>query len=205
MTTQTVIDLDTDALLAGMAQKPKAKGKTAKPCLTDPTLDGQVALWMDANQKEKEWESIKATAEAQILAFAATARLESCRQMGRAESTFLVNGKLAMTQKCQYSAVPMEAMPALQEAFGAEAGRYFVEKTELALTPAAVADKEVLRALIAALGPARFAECFTVKKSVAVTETFHHDFTLKPEVEAKARDFMDQDIIKPYKPSLKVA
>jgi hypothetical protein len=202
---QTVIDLDTDALLAGMAQKPKSKGKSVKPSLTDATLDKQVALWMDASLKEKEWESIKVTAEAQILAFAAAARLEACRQMGREESTFLVNGKLAMTQKCQYSAVPMECLPALQEAFGEEAQRYFVTKTELALTPAAVADKEVLRALVAALGPARFAECFTVKKSVAVTETFHHDFTLKAEVEAKARDFIDQGVIKPFKPSLKVA
>jgi hypothetical protein len=199
------IDLDPDALLAGMAQKPKAKGKGAKPALTDATLDRQVALWMEASLKEKEWESIKVTAEAQILAFAARARLDACRQMGRMESTFIVNGRLAMTQKSQYSAVPLESLPALQETFAEEAGRYFVEKTELALTPAAVADKEVLKTLIAALGPAKFAECFTVKKSAAVTETFHHDFTLKPEVEAKARDFIDQGIIRPYKPSIKVA
>lgn len=201
----TTTQIDPMALLAGMAQQTEKKkgGKDVKPQITEPAMDAAIAQWIEADKEAKKWDGIRTTAEAQILAFAAPARLTECRRMGKVESTVRVNGKLNMTQKCQYCAVSMQHLPALKEAFGADADRYFKPRTKLELTEAAAEDKELLAKLIEALGPAKFAASFSVKQFAEVTEAFHGDFTLKPAVEAKARPFMESEIVKAYKPTLR--
>jgi hypothetical protein len=119
------------------------------------------------------------------------------------ESTVRVNGKLNVTQKCQYAVIPMQQLPSLREAFGADAERYFKPRTKLELTEAAVENRELLAKLIEALGPELFKASFSVKQYAEVTEAFHRDFTLQPDVEAKARPFLDMEAIKAHKASLR--
>ncbi len=201
----TTTQIDPMALLAGMAQQTEKKkgSKDAKPQLTEPAMDAAISQWLEADREVKKWEGIRTTAEAQILAFAAPARLAECRRLGRVESTVRINGKLNMTQKCQYCAVGMPQLPAIKAAFGPDADRYFKTRTKLELTEAAAEDQELLGKLIEALGPEKFAGSFAVKQFAEVTETFHTDFTLKSDVEAQARPFMDTEAIKPYKPALR--
>ncbi len=201
----TTTQIDPMALLAGMAQQTeKKKGKSAeKPAVNDASLDGSIGQWMEADKEVKKWEGVRTTAEAQILAFAAPARLSECRRMGKVESTIRINGRVNMTQKCQYCVVAMQQLPAIKEAFGTDADRYFKPRTKLELTEAAAEDKELLAKLIEALGPEKFAASFAVKQFAEVTEAFHTDFTLKPEVEAKARPFMEMEALKAYKPTLR--
>ncbi|MGE5607798.1 MAG: hypothetical protein ACM359_00945, partial [Bacillota bacterium] len=132
----TTTGIDPLALLAGMAQQTeKKKGKSAeKPAVNDASLDGSIGQWMEADKEVKKWEGIRTTAEAQILAFAAPARLAECRHMGKVESTIRLNGKVNMTQKCQYCVVPMQQLPGLTAAFGTDADRYFKPRMKLELT-----------------------------------------------------------------------
>lgn len=202
---ESAAQIDPMAILAGMAQQSeKKKGKEAKPQISEPAMDATIAQWIEADKEIKKWDGIRTTAEAQILAFAAPARLAECRRMGKVESTVRLNGKVSMTQKCQYCSVAATQLPALKEAFGPAADRYFQSKLQLSVTEAAAADKALLGKLIAALGPEEFAKAFAVKQVIEVGEAFHSDFTLNPEIEAKARPFMDTEAIKAYKPSLRV-
>jgi hypothetical protein len=200
----TTTQMDPMALLAAMAQQTEKKGgRDANPQVHEPAMDAAISQWIEADKEAKKWDGIRTTAEAQILAFATRARLAECRRMGKVESTVRINGKISMTQKCQYCAVGMQQLPAIKEAFGADADRYFKPRTKLELTEAAAEDKELLGKLIKALGPKVFARSFTVKQFAEVTETFHNDFTLKAEVEAKAGPFLEREALKAYKPSLR--
>ena len=63
----------------------------------------------------------------------------------------------------------------------------------------------MLAALLNALGRDRFAACFKIARHVEVMEAFHNDLTLRPEVEETARPFLDDERVKPYKPTLRLS
>lgn len=194
-------------LIAGLAKRAPAKkgARPAKPEITEPGLDAAIDQWIAADKEVDKWEGVKTTAEAQILAFARPARLDVCRGMGKVESTVRLNNKVVMTAKCQYSKVAAEHMDALREAFPERFDTYFKLRTRLELLPSATEDPAILQALVDALGPDRFAAVFAVTQYGEVTETFHSDYTLKADVQAAAEPFIESEVVKPYKPSLRVA
>jgi hypothetical protein len=177
---------------------------SAIPQVKIPELEETIDRWTEAKQQRDRFEAIMADAEAQILAEGSRARLDACRRSGKVESSVRINSRVTMTQKCQYSPVPMEAAARLDEAFGHSRAVYFTVATEAKLTEAAVNDAALLDDIMEALGPARFAQAFTVKQVLKPSEAFHTDFTLKPEVEQRAQELMQDQTIKAYKPSLRV-
>lgn len=193
------------SLLASMAAAAPTKGgKSATPAVSLPELESTIDRWAEAKSQRDRFEAIMADAEAQIIAEGTRARLEACRRAGKVESSVRINGRVTMTQKCQYSAVPMEAAGRLDEAFGHSRAVYFTVATDAKLTDAAVNDAGLLEDIMKAIGPARFAQAFQVKQVFKPSEAFHTDYTLRPEIEARAAELVQDQTIKPYKPSLRV-
>jgi hypothetical protein len=193
------------ALVAAMAGKAQSKkgSREAKPTAVDPSMDATIEQWINADQEEAKWKSIKATAEAQLLEFGRKARVAACRKIGKVESTIRLNGKLNMTAKCQYSKIPIGSEDKLREVFGDSYDQYFLTKTDLSLNEAAVNDPQVLQELVEAIGADKFNAWFTALQVIEVTESFHTDVTLKPAIEEKAKPLIESEIIKPYKASFR--
>ncbi len=200
---------DPMALLSGMAASAPAKKGKDKLAFTDPALAPHVAGFIDADQKADEWASVRDTHAAQIRAVAGPGRLAACRRAGRVESSLVVNGALTFSQKNQFCPVDPANLPALGDAFGEAAGRYFLPTMDVSLTPEVTGDPEALKALVgvllSALGAERFRASFKVVQRVKVSESFYDDWTLNPAVQATADPFIQSEVIKPYQPTLRVA
>lgn len=203
--TKTENRLSAMGLLADMAQDQGAKkSKSTAVQISAPQLQPHIERWKAAKAAADAAEATMATEADQIISAAQPLRLAYCAKMGRVESTVRINGALSMTQKCQYSKVPAEHAPALDDAFGHSRAQYFTDRLSIALTDEAAADEEVLSSLIEALGPDRFRQVFKVSRWLEPTEVFHTDYTTKAEVQDRAAELIDAQIIKPYKPALKV-
>lgn len=194
-------------LLQKMAgkSKPAAKKKAEKPEVSLPDLDRHILRWQAAKKRFDRYKSLADTEEAQILAAARPAYREACRAASSFESSAKVNGKLLLTAANKYSPVPQDHESALAETFGDDFGRYFKAALQIKLTDEAAADEEFLGRLIEALGEDEFARRLTVTRTLSVTEALHRDIVMRPEVEEKARPFTESEVIKQYKPSLKLA
>jgi len=190
--------------MAGASKKPAAKRKQDKPEVNDPALDQQIDTWTEARREAARHKSLADTAEAQILAAALPAYREACRQAGRHEASAKVNGRLLMTAANRYSAIPQDQEAELQATFGDDFDRYFKSSMRIALTDEAAADEAFLARLIEALGD-EFARRFVVTRTLTPTEALHLDMVMRPEVEERARPFVESEVIKPAKPSLKLA
>ena len=196
------------AFIESMAGNGAATGKKAKKQklgFHDPALDTDIQQFVNADREVTKWESVRQTTEARILARAVPARLDLCRSEGKLESSIRVNDVLLMTQKCQYSKIPADRLPELGEAFGDDSERYFIPRLNITLTPEASANEADLGKLIRALGPDEFRRVFKVERWAEVSETFHSDFTLRPEVQETALPFVDEEVIRSYKPTLRLA
>ncbi len=187
--------------VAGMAGE-----HTGERTLTydSPAIAKDVRGFIEADRQAKEWASRRDTHAAQIAAAAGPGRVDACRHAGRAAPSVVVNGKLTYTQKNQFAVVPQGALPRIRRAFKGETERYFQERISVELSPAAV-NEETLRELLEKLGEERFRALFNVTSEVVVTDAFYDDWTLKPSVEEKARGLIDEGLIRPYKPTLRVA
>jgi hypothetical protein len=204
--TTTAASAPMDLLMQMAAGKAPAKGKkkAEKLAASLPDINPHIDRFLEAAREAETWESRRVTEEQQILAAAAPERLRLCRESGRFESSVTVNDRLLMTQTCVYSAIPADHEADLREAFGADAGRYFKVDLKIALTPEAAKDDAFLARLIEAMGP-EFAARFTVARTVKPTEEFHRDYTLRADVQEKARPFVETEVIKANKPSLRIA
>ncbi len=194
------------AMLAGMASDQagaKKKGSTALQ-LSAPELQPHIDRWKAAKAQRDTAEAIMTSEEDQIISTAAPMRLEACRRAGRVESTAKINGAISMTQKCQYTKISAEHADTLDQVFGDARPRYFTERLSIALTDEAAADEQVLSDLVEALGPDRFRQVFKVARWLEPTESFHSDYTLRADVQEQARELVSAEIVKPYKPSLRV-
>ena len=195
------------SLLADMAgEQAAAKGKKSTAVqVSAPQLQPHIERWIAAKAQADAAKATMETEGDQIISAAQPLRLAWCAKQGRVESTVRINGALSMTQKCQYCDIGAEHAPALDDAFGeTERGRYFADRLAIALTDEAAADEGVLSDLVAALGPDRFRQVFKVSRWLEPTESFHADYTTREEVQQQAAELMSLQIIKPYKPALRV-
>ncbi len=199
---------DPMALLSDMAGSAPAKKKGAdRLTLTDPALDPDCRGFVEADQKADEWASKRDTHAAQIRAAAGPGRLKACRAAGRVEASIVVNGLVTVAQKNQFSLIDPAHRPALDEAFGEDAKRYFIDSMDVAFTDEVTGDEQALRSLVGALmsvlGAERFKASFKVTRRVKVSEAFYIDWTLNPDVAAKADPLIQSEIIKPYTPTVR--
>lgn len=203
--TKTENRLSAMGLLADMAQdQAKGKSKSTAIQVSAPQIQPSIERWKAAKAAMDSAKATMTAEEDQIITVAQPLRLAWCAKQGKVESTVRINGALSMTQKCQYSPIATEHAAALDDAFGHAREQYFKDGLSIALTDEAAQNEEVLGDLIAALGPDRFRQVFKVSRWIEPTEVFHTDYTTKPEVQQRAAELIEAQIVKPYKPSLRV-
>jgi hypothetical protein len=192
------------SLIAGMATTTKKKGKSDKPEICDPSLDGVIDEFIVRKSEAETAEALRDAAAQQIISTVRPQRLTCCQQLGKVVASVSVNSKLTFTQTCRYSAVPEERGDAMAAAFGPEFDRYFKPTFTITLKPTSANNEAVLNELIARLSPEFFAANFDVKRQLLVQEAFHNSFSVNPAVQAIAQPFIDEETIRAYSPSLKV-
>ena len=213
--------LDLLRQLAGA--RPAKSKKPAAPVAERPDMGPTIKGWHEAKKLADQYTSVQKTFAAQIIAAASAERLAACRRAGQVLTTVRLDGGpeagglgVTVTQTSRYCRLPDEKpeqqarRDELLAAFGDDAPRYFAEQLEVTLADGA-ADRDDYQAflaeyvgvLIGHFGE-RFAQWFKVTRSFAPTQAFHNDYALRPDVEAKARPFVDDETIKPYAPSVKV-
>lgn len=199
------------SLLAGLAATaPAKKGKADKPELQDAALGESIEAFIKHQAAMESAEALMQAAKGQLTARAREHRYEFCATQGKViSSTSLCAGpgkpKLTFTMQNRYSAVPGEHVPALQDAFGEKYPLYFKSAFELKLNETSANDEAVLTELIEKVGQEFLAKHFAIKQVVKVQEALHNAITVQSDVRAVAQPFLDQEIIKPASPSLKVA
>lgn len=203
MTTKTASN-PADLLKRMAAKTPAKKGKQEKPALNDPSLQADVDAYIKHRTAEDEAKSMADAVKDRLVTAGQRFRLEHCRAARAVESSVSINGKLTMTRSSAYSKVPAEREDALRAAFGEKFDSYFKADLVIALTPDAATDEGFLGRLMEALGE-DFEQKFTVTRSIKPTEQYHNDVTLDPAVEAAAQPFIDEQVIKPFAASLKIA
>ncbi len=189
--------------VASLAKKSPAK-KDAKPEIFAPELSESIAVFIARDQEAKTAQALADAAKDQIVSAVAPRRLEACRDAGKVLASVSVNGILTYTQTCRYSNVAEERRDALEQAFGESFDRYFADTLAIGLKKDAANDERVLEKLLEMIGDEFFAEVFDVRRDLAVKEAFHNDYTTRPEVQAIAQPFIDEQTIRPYAASLKI-
>lgn len=198
-------------LIAQMAAAPKA-GKDKKPSKPEidlsPELEAAAKEFITQKALEETAKARCAAAKDQLLAAAGPRRLAWCvAQKAVQASVAIVAGavRLTMTQTKQYSKVPEARTADLKAAFGEQYERFFTATMAIGLKPESANNNDVLTALIEKLGPVFFAQHFAVTRDLEVAEAFHNAYTTDASVQAIAKPFIDDQTIKPYSPSFKVA
>lgn len=166
--------------------------------------EGVIGQWKQAHRAKKQAESVMKAAEAKILKLGEKARLEACGD-GHFSSSIKLNDKLILSTQNRYSAIPTDHMGRIEELFDEDAEKYFETTTAVALSPAALADENIVAKLIEAVGQENFGRYFEVKQNVKPTVKFHELRSTDPAVREKAETLQDEGILRPAKPSLKIA
>jgi hypothetical protein len=191
-------------LVASLA-KPKGRAADAKQrfSVNLPELQPHVDGWIGADNEMDRAKSLRQTEEDQILSVAVPQLIEQCRRAGKVETSIRINNAITLTRKNQYCPLPDANIDEVRKLAGVTFPRYFAEKLKIELTAEAAADEAFLQKLLGALGPGEFAARFNVTRSVVPTEEFHRAVTLDRAVADKAAPLLEQQIIRPYKPSLR--
>jgi hypothetical protein len=186
----------------------KKKAKKAKPQISLKDLDAHIAEWRECKEKEKEAKSRRDIIESEILPVVEEAKAEHCQSVGAYDSTVEVNGKIAVTQAHKYSAINLEDEELLQKMFGEDFEKFFVSKTSVSFSEALLNNEERLQEVLTAIQEVvdqeEFAKFFKVEYSYAPTEAYHKGRITNPEIREKAKMAESEDIIKPYKPTVKL-
>jgi hypothetical protein len=197
--------IDVNSLLAQAAATAKpTKSKTKTPTITVDGIDKDLARFLKAKQDKANAEAEMATAEAEILPKALAARVKELRALGRFESAVVVNEAVLLVTQNKYSKVPLDAGDALEKAFGDDMDKLIKKVTEISLSEKAINDPEGLRRIIEAIGVDKFKDYLVVEQYFQPTEALHHGIVMDPKIEAKAKPLLEQKILKPTKPSLRV-
>jgi hypothetical protein len=196
---------DALSIFSQAATKPAKSGKSKTPVIEIPALEVSIKEWLRADKAMSDAKAQKQLAEAVILPVAEEQRVRECRRDGEFHSSVKLNGQVLVSTQNQYTDIIVEDRANLEKVFGDKTDTYFKPTMEITLTDAALSDEKILQKLIAAVGQENLATYFTIKQSIKPTEQLHEQRTLDPEVAAKAKQLMDQGILKPYKPAVKIA
>ena len=185
------------------------------PLVERPDLADLLGRWAEAKREAARFDSLVRAHADQIAAAARDERLRASGRAGRVLATVRLSGggvSCDVTQGGRYCRVPDETpaqlarLAQLREAFGDDFGRYFRERLDVAPAEGAAADEEFLAGFVGLLMGhygERFAALFSTTQTFTATRAFHEDYTLRPDVEARARPFVEDETVKPYAPSVK--
>lgn len=199
-----------DDLLDNANAASGSKKKSEVPVLeiTDPVIAENMAKWAQANKDIDTAEAIKASIESNLLPTAQDFHQKVVSQTRKVPSTVKLNSPtinmLVDVAKNQYKVIQLTEEDKLKTVFGAEDfDQCFVKATEIKLTDAALADKEILVLLIKAVGQENFNKYFEVKRVFKPTEGLHIGRFTDAALKVKADKAIDAGLLAPYKPSFK--
>jgi hypothetical protein len=188
------------SLLAAMAAATPTKPKKAsRPELHDADLD-DLAIKMDkAISALKNAEAVKSTVADQLRSAVLPRLIAACRAAGSIMSSIVINGKVTMVRVAKYSKLAPEHVEEIRKTFGADADRYVATQYGVSLKPEAVGDETIIQRLMDCFGD-KFGEIFSVTQESVITDAFHMDVTLKPEVAEQAQPLIEMGVIRPQSP-----
>ena len=212
--------VDPMAILDSAAKTPKKKkGKSKTPVIeitkdhTDDVeaVEQAINAWRDAKERKKDAEADIAIAEEVILPPAVKARREHIQNTGTYTTSVSVNGQIKMMHSKRYSDISVEHEDELREMFGDDKyDDYFVKHTQISFTEEAAMDREILMAIIKAIGEEKFRKVFDVVQTIKL---LGHDGDVPPlvrdrdaneEVSELHDQAVQEGLIKPYKASFRV-
>jgi len=188
------------------AETPKSKKKDDKVYITNIAIDAACDEFLAAKKQLKDSESRIERAEAKILPVAEEARLAESLRSGSALTTVVINDKVRVSAKAQYSNIDTEFLSELQTVLGDELNDCINVDTAISLKKEIAEDKDAITKLITLLGDGdlnagkrKFTELFDVKKTYKVSETFHNKFNTSKKFHDKASKLIEDKIIKRFK------
>lgn len=181
--------------------------------VNDISLDYSIKEFLEAKKAIEDAESRLERAGQRILQKAEEARLEECKKLGEVITSTIVNGKIRVTNKNQYSDIPSDKKPELESILGSEINDYVEVKTSIALKSNLTSDQNVLQKLITALGGgtdpksletgrAILLNWFEITQKMSVKPTFYNQYNLSPEFRNKIEPLIESKIIKQHKPTV---
>lgn len=197
-----------DILKKAAAKTNGKKSKSKVPGIdvsSDPTLVEAVSDWLKAKQKETQAESDRKMAEGILLPACMERRQKLIQETKEHVSSVKVSaGDKSLTMKTskQYTAIPIEREPVIQEIFGEEGfKKYFDVFTEIKLKDGVAKDRKVLEKLIKAVGEDKFVEMFDVVQTIKPTDALITDRDMDVSVAAQHEKAVVDGLVHPYKPS----
>lgn len=170
----------------------------------DATTEKAIDDYFEHDRLAKSHKSMAETCRDQVIAGAKALYYDACKLAGKALSSIKV-GKGTMTVTNNYSLIDASNQEALQEAYGVNYDAYFRRSIELSVNKESSNDDTFLNDLLTMVGPEFFQRHFVAKTGIRVTDALHTAIALDAKVREATQPFLDQQVIKPYSPSLKLA
>lgn len=169
-------------------------------------IDSACDEFLAAKKQLKDSESRIERAEAKIIPVAEEIRLKESLRTGQALSTVVINDKVRVSVKSQYSNIDTDHLPELKAVLGDELNNCISVESTISLKKEIAEDKDAITKLITLLGDGdlatgkrKFAELFDVKKVYKVSEVFHNKFNTSKKFHDQASKLVEDKIIKRYK------
>jgi hypothetical protein len=198
-------EVDVNALLADAATAaPATKSKSKAPRVEIKGLEPKIKQWIKAKTDMDNAEAEMKSAAVEIIAAADEAKKAECRKVGKYETSIVINGQVQVVTQNKYSKIDPSKKAEIEKVVGEEEYcKLFTTKTEVELTDAALADGEILKKLIGAVGPDKFKTYFKVSQTLVPTSVLHEGIVMDKELDVKTQKLKDAGILKPYTPAVK--
>jgi len=203
--------------LAGLGLGPTKTSKKKKQddfaVLNDSSLDYSIKEFIDSKKAIKDAESRVDRAGAKILQKAEEARLAEVERLNEVITSTIVNGKIRVTSKDQYTDIGSDKKGELVAVLGDEVNDFINVKTSIALKADLAADKDVIQKLIEALGggtqasnlelgKAKLISMFDISQKLSLKPSFFNKYNLSKEFREKVEPLVENKIVKQHKPTV---
>lgn len=194
-----------DILGKAAKKSKKSSSKSNTPEVELSELDEAISDWKTASKAEKNAKADKARIELTLLAKAEEERLKVCQSEKTFHSSIRLNGQVVVSVQNKYKKIDTDDYGDLEKIFGGDTDALFIAKTTIALSPAALADEEIVAKLIKAVGEENFGRYFEVDQQLVPTERLHHERATDPVVAEQFEKAKEEGLIAPYKAAIKQA
>lgn len=208
--------VDVMGVLGASAKKagPKKK-KDENPTVDLPNTDANkqaLEAWLKHKREERSASAKRKKEQEKLMGPAIAARTEWCLANKFTKAVKIKVGDtepIGIAFQAKYGAISTDDTERLQEIFGDDYDRCFETITEVSLkedamkevAAAAAEDREgPLDKIIAAIGPAKFAEIFEVKQSVKPTDALDQGRVTDKALNQMASRAIEEELLKPQNP-----
>lgn len=188
-------DILSDLGLAPEAETPKKKKKDDKEQYANEKLNSTCDKFLKAKQENKDSKASMDAAASKLAEGVENFRISSSEARGFAVTSVVVNNKVRVTVKGQYS-MDVKEKAQVEKVFGDDFDKYVETKDSISLKSAFLTDKTKLAELIKAIGGAqKFREFFDIGRNYSVKDTFHEDFSTDKSFREKVAPLIEDGVL----------